>query len=288
MPELPEVETVRRDLKKYILGKKIVRVEVRKKKIVRGVGSEEFKKYLEQKSFSKIDRRGKLLIFRFEKGPKMVLLVHLKMTGQLIYRFSKGVVAGGHTLKRIGKLPGKHSHIILDFEDNSKLFFNDLRQFGYWTLVDRKELGKVLNGFGVESLMRGFSKEDFRHLVWKKKKQVKAFLLDQSMIAGIGNIYADEICFGAGIHPGKKLSELNPKKIDLLYEEIKKVLKMAVKERGTTISDFVDLSGKTGGFLKFLKVYGKEGEICPVCKKGKIKKIRLAGRGTRFCPVCQT
>lgn len=277
MPELPEVETVRRDLKSCVLGKKIVRVEVRKGKLVQGVSVRKFKKYLEGKSFSEIGRRGKLLVFRFKGSVEKTLLVHLKMTGQLVYKSSKGLVVGGHRTKKLGKLPGKYSHIILDFEDGSRLFFNDLRQFGYWKLVEKKELGRILNGFGMEPLTDSFRWKDFEKLVRSKKRQIKAFLLDQKMVAGIGNIYADEICFKVRIRPNRKLSEISEKKIKILYREITNVLSSAIKKKGTSY----------GSYLKFLRVYGREGKKCLVCKKGRIKKINVAGRKSRYCPICQ-
>ncbi len=285
MPELPEVETVRRDLERYVLGKKIFGIEIGKEKIVKGLGVEEFKRYLKGRSFLKIGRRGKLLIFDLKESKK-TLLVHLKMTGQLIYRFSKGTVGGGHTQKT-GKLPGKYSHIILKFKDGSELFFNDLRQFGYWKLVSKKELEQILGRFGIEPLTKGFNWKGFKKLILGRKRQVKAFLLDQKMIAGIGNIYADEICFRTGVLPDRRIDSMDEKIIKKLYKEIENVLAEAVDKRGTTISDFVDLSGKSGGYIKKLKVYGREKKKCIVCKKGMIKKVKVAGRGTRFCPICQ-
>ena len=231
MPELPEVETVKRDLEKYVLGKEIAQIEVGKEKIVRGLGVDSFKNYLKGKSFLGIKRRGKLLIFEFDGNAQKTLLVHLKMTGQLIYKFSKGVVAGGHTLKRIGKLPGKHSHIILKFKGGSELFFNDLRQFGYWKLVGKREFKEVMGGFGIEPLTKDFSWKNFKGLALGRRRQVKAFLLDQKMIAGIGNIYADEICFRVGILPDRRLDSMDKEIIKKLYKEIQVVLAEAIKER---------------------------------------------------------
>jgi len=277
MPELPEVETVRRDLRRCILGKKIVQVEVGKEKLVRGVSVKGFKKYLKGKSFSEIDRRGKLLVFRFKRGTRKTLLVHLKMTGQLVYKSFKGMVIGGHRMKNLGELPGKYSHIILDFEDGSRLFFNDLRQFGYWKLVKKKELDKILNEFGMEPLTGSFKWEEFRKLVKDRRRQVKAFLLDQKMVAGIGNIYSDEICFKTGIRPNRKLDGLDEEKVKILYKEITKVLRKAIERKGTSY----------GSYSRFLKVYGRDGKKCLICKKGRIRKMNVAGRKSRYCPICQ-
>ena len=293
MPELPEIETIKNDLKKKILKKKIKKVDLRLKKIVKSP-AKNFAPDLEGNAFKDIKRRGKLLIFTLSRKNKY-LTIHLRMTGQLIYQKGKKIIAGGHSengknetvLRLYNNLPNKHTRIIFHFGDRSKLFFNDLRQFGVAKIIDRKELEKILAGFGAEPLERNFFPKIFRDLIKSKKGNIKAFLLNQKNIAGIGNIYANEILFEARILPSRKIDSLKDKEIKKLYQAIKKILKKAIKYRGTSFNNYVDANGNKGDFLKLLKVYGREKEKCLRCKKGIIKKTKIAGRGTVYCDKCQ-
>ncbi len=286
MPELPEVETIRRDLDAKIRHQKIKRIDVRKLKIVRGLVAD-FKRALLGQNFSRIDRRAKLLIFKVSSGEKF-LLIHLKMTGQLIYESGRVTVAGGHSWPPLDRrLPSKYSHVIFTFRDGSRLFFNDLRQFGYLQLVDRATKDKIITGYGLEPLTREFTLPRFARVFRGKKTRLKSLLLNQSLMAGIGNIYADEICHAAGVRPTRKGSTLKAADITRLYAASQRILCRAVEKRGTTFSDYVDADGRTGNYLRYLKVYDREGKKCLTCKKGVIKKIKIGSRGTHYCPVCQ-
>jgi formamidopyrimidine-DNA glycosylase len=284
MPELPEVETIKNDLKKKVLEKTIIDIEIRQNKIVKN-DKKIFVKKLLNKKFIQIDRRGKLLIFMINSD--LYLLVHLKMTGQLVYKDKKNIIAGGHTLTNVNsELPNKYSHVIFSFKDGSKLFFNDLRRFGYLQIVDQNGLDRVLIRFGIEPLTESFRLPIFSAIIKKYQAPIKAVILNQKHIAGIGNIYADESLFLAGIKPDRKSNSLNNEEIKKLFLAINKVIKNAIKYRGTTFNNYVDASGNTGGFLKRLKVYGRKGEKCFGCKN-EIEKIKVAGRGTSYCPGCQ-
>lgn len=286
MPELPEVETIIRGLKNKILGKKIVKIDINLKKIIKSP-LQEFVADLKGNKFKNVKRRGKLLIFELAHEDKF-LLIHLRMTGQLIYKKDKKIMAGGHSYPNdFSNLPSKHSHIVFHFNDGSHLFFNDQRQFGVMQLVDKEELELVNAKFGVEPLGREFTVKKFKDILRNKKGNSKAFLLNQKFIAGLGNIYADEVLFFAGVLPSRKIDSLNKKEIEKIYKGIKSILKKAVEYRGTAFSNYVDVRGRKGKFLKLLKVYRREGKKCLRCKKEIIQKTKIAGRGTRFCNVCQ-
>lgn len=287
MPELPEVETVKNGLQKKIVNKKITNVWVGKKKLIRS-NLDKFAKTLKGSSFKKILRRGKLLIFEV-KDKELFLLIHLKLTGQLIYSSKNDFIPGGHYFPPVTKdrLPAKWTHIIFEFRDGSKLFFNDLRQFGYFKLVSREEKEKELEKYGIEPLDQKFNLNKFKEIIGRRKGNIKALLLNQELIAGIGNIYADETCFYAKVKPDRTINNLSDKEIKDIFRGIKTILKKAVKYRGTTFSSYVDSRGKKGNFSRFLKVYKREKEKCLRCKKGTIEKTKVAGRGTRYCPVCQ-
>ncbi len=287
MPELPEVETVRRDLLTRIIKKKITSVEVFKDRMVK-VPKKKFISALLGRKIVDIERVGKLLVLTIDTGE--YLLIHLKMTGQLIYRDKKQQIGGGHSLSKEEsnfQVPNKHTYIIIAFAGGGKLFFNDQRTFGYMTIVSEEELGLIKKRFGVEPLSWNFTLEHFTSIIKNKKTSIKAALLDQRLIAGIGNIYADESCFLAGIKPTRLANSLTAKERQKLFTAIRDVLDLAVRERGTTFNHFVDGEGKRGNFLSFLKVYGRNGERCLVCKDGIIEKSRVAGRGTHVCGVCQ-
>jgi formamidopyrimidine-DNA glycosylase len=284
MPELPEVETIRRDLDTKIINKKIKLVQVHKTNMIKGVKSK-FINNLQNNQIIKADRIGKLIIFDLASGEH--LLMHLKMTGQLIYILKNKITAGGHDWPQVDSLPNKYSHIIFHFVDGSQLFFNDLRQFGYMQLVNSQDRDKIKAKFGIEPLQANFTWSNFKKILANKKSILKPLLLNQQMISGIGNIYADEICFRAEILPDRKIDSLSEVEKKKLFQAIKYIIKAAIERRGTTFSDYVDSTGKSGNFSDQLKVYGRGGEKCLGCRQSNIKKVKLGGRGTTFCPHCQ-
>lgn len=291
MPELPEVETIRRDLNKKILGKKIEKVKVSKRRLVKN-NLNNFYATIKGNSIQNIHRIGKLLIFELAKEKKF-LLIHLKMTGQLVYKNKKEITAGGHSLRGEnlkeqagGDLPNKYSHVIFSFEDGTELFFNDMRQFGYLRIVDEKKLLEIKKDYGPEPLDKNFKLSKLEKIFANRRSNVKSILLNQKLISGIGNIYADEILFSAKVRPDRISGGLTKQEIKNIFLSSKKIIKKAIKNRGTTFSDYVDSQGREGNFSKFLLVYGKEGEKCSRCKN-IIIKTKTAGRGTRYCKNCQ-
>lgn len=292
MPELPEVETVRQDLARHLIGATFSQVRIIDFKNV-APGATFLARFLKGKEILDIGRKGKLLIVDLKNG-KHHLLFHLKMTGQLVLKGKKEVLAGGHSLSGVsfsaavgGSLPNKFTRAIFKFTNNDVLFFNDMRKFGYIKLVDEKELALILeNNYGPEPLDKEFNFEYLKKILKNRKAPVKAVILNQKLIAGLGNIYADESLFLAGIRPWRLASSLKDGEIKLLVAVIKGVIKKAILARGTTFKDFVDGHGAQGGFIKSLKVYQRQGEACLVCSNTILKK-KVAGRGTHYCPVCQ-
>lgn len=292
MPELPEVETVRRDLVAHLLGKKIKTVTVLNRKTV-NPNPEDFIKILSGSFFIDISRRGKLLIFKLKKADTY-LLVHLKMTGQLIYLAKDSQVSGGHSLsshsfeKAVGgELPNKYTRAFITFADKSNLFFNDLRKFGYMKLVGQKELDAfILKNYGPEPLEAEFSLNEFLAKLKTKRRNIKAVLLDQKLVAGLGNIYVDEVLFAAGVRPMRLASSVTKSEATKIHKEIIKILTLAIKHRGTTFSNYVDSKGKRGNFSSLLQVYGRGKEKCLKCSSAIIK-TKIAGRGTHYCENCQ-
>jgi len=268
MPELPEVETIRRDLELKVLNKKIKKVSIFLQKSV--LNNKKFKSYLLDSKIISIQRRGKLLILELDN--KKYLTIHLRMTGQLIYG------------KRI--IPEKHTRVALEFNDNNILLFNDVRQFGYLKIINNQELLKILESYGIEPLTKNFKLLDFIKILKSSKRKLKQVLLDQHLIAGLGNIYVDEICFDANILPTRISNSLNREEIRKLFYSCNKIIKKAVLMRGTTFSDYKDIGGREGNYLKVLKVYGRNTKNCIKCNN-KINKIKLFGRGTHFCYYCQ-
>lgn len=294
MPELPEVETIKNDLKRAILNKQIASIVVRKKKIIKNK-FKDFEIHVKGSTFTNISRIGKLIIFHLKNDK--YLLIHLKMTGQLIYKphlnpllskeRRKKVIAGGHEIPGMDKkLPNKYSHVIFNFSDKSTLYFNDMRRFGYLRIVDEDELKEVKSVFGIEPLTNNFKLKDFKKIFKNRKINVKSLLLNQKLVAGIGNIYVDEILFKAGVGPTRVAGEIKENEMERIFKASEEILKKAIKYRGTTFSDYVDSKGEKGNFTKLLKVYGRDGKECKKCGK-TIKKIKVGGRGTRYCPKCQ-
>ena len=286
MPELPEVETVRRGLRANILGKKITKITISKPKLVKHTPAE-FREILIGNSFKKVDRIGKLLIFELE-NPAKFLLVHLKMTGQLIWQKGTKTVMGGHYDPHTkNEFPNKYSHVIFDFENGENLFYNDMRQFGYLKIVEAEELTEIRGKYGIEPGTENYTWENFRGILVKRHKMIlKAFLLNQQIISGLGNIYVDEACFRSGILPERKVGSLNDKEAKLLFRNIREIIAEAVAMGGTTFRNYRDALGGKGNFTDKLQVYGLEKRPCQICGT-IIEKMKLAGRGTHFCPKCQ-
>lgn len=285
MPELPEVETVRRDLTKHILGKQIVDVVVLHPKTIRS-STAEFTNQLIGQKITGIDRIGKLLMMKLPKR-RQLLLIHLKMTGQLIFRSQKILIAGGHSLSEpMSHLPNHHTRLVIRFADQSELFFNDLRIFGYLQIVPDEYLPTIKDRYGIEPLQPNFTLANFQQALTRRRTSLKAVLLNQTIVSGLGNIYVDEACFLAGIKPNRPANQLSKPEVKRLWSACTRVITLGIKHRGTTFNHFVDGLGQRGGFLRFLNVYGRSGEPCKICQT-PIRKIRAVGRGTHFCARCQ-
>lgn len=285
MPELPEVETIRRGLEKKIVGKTISKIEVIEPREVQGNTKEAI-----GQNVLNVWRKAKMLGVNLTGNT--TLLFHLKMTGQLIYIGVKkdDRIIGGHpTSDMQGDLPNKSTRVIFEFDDKSKLYFNDQRKFGWVKIIptDKVEELPSLKTLGPEPLEKGFSWEVLKKNALKHKSMpIKVVLMDQTVVSGIGNIYASEALFDARIDPRRKVSTLSDEEFKKLVEGIKKSLEISIKQGGSTIAHFRDAEGKKGYFLDYANVYGKEGQKCNGCSS-KVEKITQAGRGTYYCPSCQ-
>jgi len=279
MPELPEVETIRIGLQRKIKNKQIKDVVINVDKIVKKPSLGEFITKIKGKKIKEVDRRGKYIIIHLDSKDK--LIVHLGMTGLLIYPYDNKI-----TEKEINP---KHNHLIFTFTDDTQLVFNDVRRFGKIFLVSNIDEVESITRLGVEPLEDYFTEEVFIQVLNKKKNsKIKSFLMKQEFIAGLGNIYANEVLYRANIHPLRLISSLNKKEVRNLYQQIKLVLSEAVKFRGSTVADeaYRDTNGEKGKFVKKLQVYARKGEPCIKCGN-IIEVIRIEGRSTFFCPQCQ-
>jgi len=286
MPELPEVETIKRDLDSRVLNKKIKTIWIEpsfSKKIL--PSTEEFLNLI-GKQFKKLNRKAKLLYF--ETNDNRFLLCHLKMTGQLVYRSETGkTVSGGHAITSVDTVPNKFTRVVFTFKDKSKLYFNDLRKFGYFKFTNNNELEKELSKYGIDALDRKMDFAMFTGILQKRKNyRIKQFLLTQDLISGLGNIYADEALFASGIRPMRRIMTLKKAEKEKLFHSIKNILRLGIEHGGTSVNTYVNGTGTKGDFQNLLKVYGKSGEPCSDCGT-IIKKIKLAGRTASFCARCQ-
>jgi len=286
MPELPEVETVRRGLANLIVGK-VVSGEVHDTDKGFPNTPQDVKQFLIGASVIEIRRRAKVLMIGLSSGYS--LLIHLKMTGQLVFVGETRFGAGHPNDSLINDLPDKSTRVTLTFEDGTKLFFNDQRKFGWMRLLPTIEIPNIafMQKVGPEPLSTDFTANDFiQRLTRRPKTNIKAALLDQSVVAGIGNIYADESLWGAKIHPTRLVSSLTEQEKTLLYTEMRAVMNLAVEKGGSSNSTYVNAEGKKGSYMDFARVFRREGLECPRCGT-IIQKSRVAGRGTHTCPVCQ-
>jgi formamidopyrimidine-DNA glycosylase len=291
MPELPEVETITRDLQK-IKGQKIRRVKTATYKIFTPTGNR-LAKLLTGAHIESINRRAKLVVISltlknpYKKSRPAFLVIHLKMTGQLVLSHKRALIFGGHPIVGVTRVPNKYTHAEFYLQSGDILYFNDLRRFGYIKLLSPSEFESVIGKLGVEPLTSDFTLAKFAGILDRRPKStVKAVLLDQSGVAGVGNIYVDEACFRAKIKPGRRVKTLTKIERLKLWQAIKKVLNLSIKHRGTSFNSYVDTDGQTGGFWKYRRVYGRKGETCRNCGT-LITKTVVAGRGTHFCAKCQ-
>lgn len=271
LPELPEVETIKNDLEKVILNKKITAVIIHRSSVVKEPSLKKFKSLLLDSKFRKIIRRGKLLAFEIITAQKEIyfLSVHLRMTGQLVY--------GSDDPK---------SRVSFKLSNGFYLCYNDQRTLGELRLVKDIQALNVVKNMGPEPLSKDFRVNDFIKYISMRKAKIKPLLLDQKFVAGIGNIYAAEALFISKIDPARNACDLNEQEAKLLFKNIKSTLKKAIKCRGSSFSDYRDGHGNKGTFSNNFYVYGRKGQACLVCKDF-IQRIKLGGRGTYFCPGCQ-
>jgi formamidopyrimidine-DNA glycosylase len=285
MPELPEVETIRRELGKNLRGQVISDVEILWDKTVSPTSAINFKEIIIGRKIMSLERRAKMLLIHLDKN--ISLAIHLKMTGQLIFVPKKGVmILGGHPTHDV-QTPGKHTRLIFKLKNGDTLYFNDLRKFGWVRILDEKLKKYIETEVGIEPLSPKFAMVNFKKILEKyPNRTLKQILLDQKLIAGIGNIYADEAAFLSHVLPMRKVKTLTGKEITDLHKNIIVVLKLSISKKGTSSKNYLRSNGQKGGFVPYLNVYGRKGEPCKTCGT-PIIKTKHAGRGTHYCPKCQ-
>lgn len=278
MPELPEVETIRLQLRPHLIGKEIKSVEALEKKQFQGS-----KKEILNKKIVDVKRTGKVLNIVLEEA--LFLNIHLKLTGQLLYApdMKKPVFSATVSQANTDRMPAKTTRIIIYFKDGSGLFFNDLRKFG-WLKVTKKRLGPK----GVDVTSKDLTVKYLEKATTSSKIAIKNLLMNQEKIAGIGNIYANDALFLAKIKPTRKANSLSKKEVEKLHQAIKKAISDGLKYQGSSGADeaYVKPNGTKGEYQEHFQVYQSENEPCPRCKTA-IKRIKQGGRSSFFCPKCQ-
>ena len=274
MPELPEVETIRRDLEARLIGRRITGVSLppdtgKPVPVIKGTDEATFREGVASARVEGVSRRGKYLALHLDTGA--LLIVHLRMTGRLLHR-------------RLEDPPDPYLRAMLALDDGTELRFADLRKFGGLWLVD--DLSQVTNGLGPEPLSEGFTVALLAGALAGRKAPVKSVILDQRRVAGIGNIYADEACFEAGVDPRRLGAELSAADVEALHAAVRRVLLFGVESRGASFRDYQDASGKEGSMQMHVKVFRRTGKSCYACG-APIERVKVGGRSTHFCPKCQ-
>lgn len=287
MPELPEVETVRVGLHSFLLGKQVTDVHHDWPKSFPNA-AHDVQRFILGSKITDVRRRAKVLII--DLNTNYSLVVHLKMTGQMVYRGDHERFGAGHpNSSLVDDLPDKSTRVTIHFSDGSQLFFNDQRKFGWMRLLPTPEVWELdfFKKVGPEPLSADFTTSDFvARLRRRNKSSIKAVLLDQTVVAGVGNIYADESLWAAKTHPLTRVEQLTDSHIKKLYTELRRILTLAIQKGGSTDRNYVDAAGRRGSYLTFAKVFRREGKPCSRCAT-TIIKTRVAGRGTHLCPHCQ-
>jgi formamidopyrimidine-DNA glycosylase len=315
MPELPEVETIRRQLSEVLVGKKILRIEVLREKSFGGNP-----KILGGWEIEKVGRKSKVIEMYF-KGKARILIVHLKMTGQLVFvpedertqriptspsrrqgyaglrgagknsrtqdeKIYKRIVGGHPTADWVKDLPSKHTRVVVQFTDGSKLFFNDMRVFGWMRIITKTQRIKNSRTQAPDVVDRKFTLDYFGNTLKKSKKAVKLVLMDQEKIGGVGNIYANDALYLAKVMPNREANSLSIAETKKLWTAVKEVINKGIKYGGASAANYVDTKGMGGTYQDYFLVYKRDGQVCKKCGS-KIVKMKIGGRGTFYCPKCQ-
>ena len=287
MPELPEVETVRRGLHELIIGRVVAKAVHDTPKGFPNTAAD-VQQFLINASITDVRRRAKVLLV--DLSTDYTLVIHLKMTGQLVFRAPDVAFGAGHPNESlIGDLPDRSTRVTFTFVDGSHLYFNDQRKFGWVRLLPTLEVPNIdfMKKVGPEPLEHDFTPAQFAERFTRRAKSpIKAAILDQTVVAGVGNIYADESLWGAKIHPLRKVASITSREYDLLYTELRDVMNLAIEKGGSTDKNYVNAEGKRGSYMDFARVFRREGQACPRCA-ATIIKFKAAGRGTHICPHCQ-
>lgn len=273
MPELPEVETVKRTLELHLSGRTVCCTHIGDyERCVATPEPEAFRTRLNGREITSLGRRGKFLLLNLDSGDTVT--VHLRMTGEL-------------SLTDLDAPKGPHLHLWFDLDNGRQLRWHDVRKFGRWSLLSPQQFALFDRSIGPEPLQPGFDSETFRKMLHGRRRILKPLLLDQAFIAGIGNIYADEALFQARINPKRHSHELTEDEIVRLHTAIRGVLLGALEHRGTTLRDYRDANGEPGEYLSRLQIYARsDGDPCPVCASPVVREV-IGQRGTKYCPTCQ-
>lgn len=287
MPELPEVETVRRGLAELLPVKTISAARQIDSPKSFPNSDADVREFMIGASVTAVRRRAKVLLI--DLSTNYTLVIHLKMTGQLVFRGEAVFGAGHPNDSLIGELPDRSTRVVIDFADSSHLYFNDQRKFGWVKLMPTLEVPNIdfMKKVGPEPLEAEFAAEAFAERFKRRANtNIKAALLDQTVVAGVGNIYADESLWGAKLDPRRLVKTISNAEFRLLYTELREVMNLAIEKGGSTDKNYVNAEGKRGSYMDFARVFRREGTNCPRCGN-EIIKIRHAGRGTHICTVCQ-
>lgn len=287
MPELPEVETIRRCLKDLLPGRSVRMVVAHENPKSFPNADADVANFLIGAVVTGVRRRAKVLLI--DLSTDHTLVIHLKMTGQLVFRGEVAFGAGHPNESLVAELPDRSTRVTIDFTDGSHLYFNDQRKFGWMKLLPTVEVPNIdfMKKVGPEPLEADFTPAQFAlRFARRQNTSIKAALLDQTVVAGVGNIYADESLWGAKIHPRRLVRTIKPEEFDALYVELRAVMNLAIEKGGSTDKNYVNAEGKRGSYLDFARAFRREGLPCPRCGT-PIVKFRAAGRGTHICPFCQ-
>ena len=287
MPELPEVETVRIGLQRLLPNRVVARSESDSPKSFPNAPAD-VQAFLVGARITAVRRRAKVLLI--DLSSDYTLVCHLKMTGQMVFVGAERFGAGHPNESLVAQLPDKSTRAILTFADDSTLYFNDFRKFGWMRLIPTIQVPELdfFKKVGPEPLADDFTADIFmQRLKRRSNTTIKAALLDQTVLAGIGNIYADESLWGAKIHPATRVKDIPKTKLKTVFKELQSVLRLAIEKGGSTNHTYVNAEGKKGSYMNFARVFRREGLACPRCGT-TIIKTRVAGRGTHTCPKCQS